>query len=95
MDSPTDAPNVSFHPHAAAFLDSQPVTIQGDVIAIASWLYGSPAVDGVTKFWIPGPRLFGVRQYRRAYVDEKYSIVYEFDQEADPPLLTVIEIVLA
>ena len=95
MDSSTDDPNVSFHPDAAAFLDAQQVLVQGDVIAIASWLYGSPAVDGVTKFWILGPWVFGVRQYRRrVYVDDKYAIVYEFDQEADPPLLTVLEVSL-
>jgi len=93
MDSPADdAPNVTFLEDALAFLEGKPIHVQSEVIAIASWLFASPAVDGESKFLMPGPRLFGVRTYRRVYIDEQYEIVYGFDSQSDPPLLTVIDV---
>ena len=89
MDYPHDGPNVEFLPHAQAFLNTQTIEVQGEVTAIASWLYGSPKVDRDQKFLVPGPWVGGVRQYGRAYVDDNYAIRYDFDAEADPPLLRV------
>ena len=91
MDFPADGPNVSFLDDAQAFLDSQSIPVQAEVIAIASWLYGYPAVDGDRKFLVLGPWVFGVRQYHRVYDDQKYTLVYDFDEEADPPLLRVLD----
>ncbi len=87
-----DAPNIRFLKDALEFLDGKPVQVQAEIFAIASWLYGFPGVDGETKFLVVGPRVFGVRTYRRVYIDDSYTMLYELDGEADPPLLTVIDI---
>jgi len=92
MDYPHDGPNVEFLPPAQAFLNTQTIVVQGEVIAIASWLYGSPGVDGDQKVLIVGPWVGGVRQYRRLYIDEKYAIPYDFDEEAAPPLLRILDV---
>lgn len=93
MASPTnDGPNVRFLRDAQAFLESKSVAVQGELIALASWLFGDPGVDGERKFLVMGPRQFGVRTYRRAFIDDDYTIVYEFDEQADPPMLIVIDI---
>jgi hypothetical protein len=92
MDYPHDGPNVEFLPPAQAFLNTQTIVVQGEVIAIASWLYGSPGVDGDRKMWILGPWVAGVRQLRRVYVDERYAIPYDYDGQADPPLLRVLDV---
>ena len=92
MDYPDDGPNVTFLDPAQTFLDNQSILVQGEVIAIASWLYGSPGVDMDRKVWTLGPWVGGVRQFRRVYVDDKYAIPYDFDEQADPPLLRILDV---
>ena len=96
MDSPADdSPNIAFLQDALTFLTGKSIQVQSDVFAIASWIFASPGVDGESKFLVPGPRLFGVRRYYRVYVDEAYEIVYDFDDQSDPPLLSIIDISFA
>lgn len=86
MASPSnDDQNVRFLRDAQVFLERQPVEVQAEIIALASWLYGDPGVDGERKFLVIGPRQFGVRIYRRAFIDNHHTIVYEFDDYAAPP----------
>jgi len=94
MDSLGDDPNVAFLKPAQSFLDIQPILAQAELISIATWLFGDPAVDGDTKDYMIVGWLGGVRQYRRVYHDDQYSIVYSFDEHSDPPLLTVEDIFL-
>lgn len=97
MASPADdGPRIAFSPEAADFLDHQPFDVQAEIIRIIAQLRHSPEVDGETKFQLIGGRtLGGVRQYLRAYADDQFRIVYEFDGKSDPPTLTVLDIVLA
>lgn len=91
MDSRND-PNVDFRQDAEAFLESQDIVCRAEAIAVASWLYGSPEIDGVSKFFQPVYFAFGVRIYQRVYRDDKITVVYELDGDADPPLLIVWDI---
>lgn len=84
MDSRDDTPNVRFYRPATRFLDAQPLDIQGEVIALAAWLWFNPDVNGETKFLVATPPGF-----HRVYIDERYWILYRL--EGQPLELKVID----
>src|SRR5712692_9018856 len=95
MASSPDEPNVRFRAEAQTFLDSQDITTQAEVIALASWLYGEPYIDGERKTMQRFPSANpSVSIYYRVYQDEGYTIVYDFHEDAQPPELVVLDIFL-
>ena len=85
MDSPDDAPNVRFYRRALQFLDRQTSEIQAEVIALATWLWFNPDVNGETKFLVPTPPGF-----HRLYIDDTYWLLYRL--EGQPLELKVIDV---
>ena len=84
-----DEPNVEFNGPALRYYNSQNGLVQADLAAIAAGLYSQPFIDGETKYMVPVRQDAGVSVYERAYIGERYWMYYDYDDESEPPLLTI------
>ena len=94
MDSRNDRPNVRYQARALRFLaTNQDILVQIDIIRIAAQLFQAPEIDSTNKFLSSRFKLvMGVRIWLRIYTDDEYTIIYEFNRQPNPPLLTIWDI---
>jgi hypothetical protein len=91
MGSGPVSANVEFTGLGLRFFESQSAAVQADLIVISRSLFDEPylAVGDMTKLLVPVGKTLGVVQYRRAYVGERYWMLYDYAKQ--PPLLTVFD----
>ncbi len=90
MDSQDDGPNVKYEAGALDFLANQDILVQADILRIAAQLFRAPEIDSTNKFLSSRFKLvMGVRIWLRIYTDDEYTIIYEFNSQPNPPLLTI------
>ena len=85
-------PNIIFVGAALEFYETQGGPAQSRLAAIAASLSLDPIIDGDTKHMVPIRKEGPVTLYGRAYIGEGFWVLYEYDDQASPPILRVLDV---